>query len=201
MVAEVNFGAALVADVIGLTAKAKGLVVPFDEVRASRGKRVRAEPVAALYHAGQGRCHHVGVFPQLEEQMTFWTPKDPTSPDRMDALVWACSYLIPDLMLPPAEFAAWFRRFLPEVPKTLREPATVTDRSDPQIVHLDGLNLSRAWCLRGVAGALPEGDPLRKALAESAARHAEAGLAHVASGDYVGEHWLASFAVYLLTAS
>jgi phage terminase large subunit-like protein len=105
VVAEVNFGAALVADVIGLTAKAAGLVVPFDEVRASRGKRVRAEPVAALYHAGQGRCHHVGVFPQLEEQMTFWTPKDPTSPDRMDALVWACSYLIPDLMLPPAEFA------------------------------------------------------------------------------------------------
>lgn len=105
VVAEVNFGAALVKDVIGLTAKAAGVVVPFDEVRASRGKRVRAEPVAALYDAGQGRCHHVGVFPQLEEQMSWWTPLEPTSPDRMDALVWACSYLIPTLMLPPADFA------------------------------------------------------------------------------------------------
>jgi len=107
-----------------------------------------------------------------------------------------------DLMrrvLPPAEFAAWFRRFLPEVPKSLREPATVTDRTDPQIVHLDGLNLSRAWCLKHVAAALPADDPTRKVLAESAARHATAGLAHVASGDYAGEHWLASFAVYLLT--
>jgi phage terminase large subunit-like protein len=105
VVAEVNFGAKLVADVIGLTAKAKGVVVPFEEVRASRGKRVRAEPVAALYHPGQGRCHHVGVFPQLEEQMSWWTPKEPSSPDRMDALVWACSFLIPSLMLPPADYA------------------------------------------------------------------------------------------------
>lgn len=105
VVAEVNFGAALVRDVVALTAKAKGVVVAFDEVRASRGKRVRAEPVATLYDSGQGRCHHVGVFAQLEEQMCFWTPLDPSSPDRMDALVWAASYLIPDLTLPPAEFA------------------------------------------------------------------------------------------------
>ena len=69
-----------------------------------------------------------------------------------------------DLMrrvLPPAEFRAWFRRFLPDLakgePKNLLEPAKVTDRTDPQIVHLDGLNLSRAWCMRGIAAALPEG--------------------------------------------
>jgi hypothetical protein len=112
-----------------------------------------------------------------------------------------------DLMrrvLPPAEFATWFRRFLPNLakgePKTLLAPAKVTDRSDPQLVHLDGLNLSRAWCMRGIAAALPKEDPVRKVLAESAARHAEAGLRHVASGDYAGEHWLASFAVYLLSA-
>jgi predicted phage terminase large subunit-like protein len=105
VVAEVNFGAALVANVIGLTAAAEGIVVPFDEVRASRGKRVRAEPVATLYDAGVGLCHHVGVFPQLEEQMSLWTPKDPSSPDRMDALVWACSYLVPRLMLPPSDYA------------------------------------------------------------------------------------------------
>ena len=111
-----------------------------------------------------------------------------------------------DLMrrvLPSAEFRDWFRRFLPDVargePKTLLEPATVTDRSDPQLVHLDGLNLSRAWCMRSIAAALPKDDPARKALAEAAARHAEAALRHVASGDYAGEHWLASFAVYLLS--
>ena len=110
-----------------------------------------------------------------------------------------------DLMrrvLPLAEFRVWFRRFLPGVargePKALLTPAKVTDRSDPQIVHLDGLNLSRAWCMRGIAAALPADDPARKVLVESAARHATAALRHVASGEYVGEHWLASFAVYLL---
>jgi hypothetical protein len=65
-------------------------------------------------------------------------------------------------------------------------------------VHLDGLNLSRAWCLRGILSALPADDPARRALVVSAAKHAEAGLKHVASGDYAGEHWLASFAVWML---
>ena len=111
-----------------------------------------------------------------------------------------------DLMrrvLPPDEFRAWFARFLPGAargePKSLFTPATVTDRTDPQLVHLDGLNLSRAWCMRGIAAALPADDPARTALADAANRHAEAALGHVASGDYAGEHWLASFAVYLLS--
>lgn len=101
------------------------------------------------------------------------------------------------------EFAGWFRRFLPAVrggaPKALLQPAIVTDRTDPKLVHLDGLNLSRAWCMRSIAAALPQNDPARKVLARSAAAHAKAGLDHVASGNYEGEHWLASFAVYLLT--
>jgi hypothetical protein len=111
-----------------------------------------------------------------------------------------------DLMrrvLPRNEFSGWFNRFLPGIgrgePKPLLEPALVTDRSDPKLVHLDGLNLSRAWCMRNIAAALPESDPARRILNTSASRHAEAALAHVASGDYVGEHWLASFAVYLLS--
>jgi len=78
-------------------------------------------------------------------------------------------------------------------------PADVADRSDPKIVHLDGLNLSRAWCMLGIARALPENDPLRSVLIESAVRHAEATLPHLASGNHEGEHWLASFAVYLLS--
>jgi hypothetical protein len=111
-----------------------------------------------------------------------------------------------DLMrrvLPSAEFRDWFARFLPGAvqaePKSLFTPATVTDRTDPQLVHLDGLNVSRAWCMRSIANALPAGDPTRAILTASASRHAESGLAHVASGDYAGEHWLASFAVYLLS--
>jgi hypothetical protein len=113
-----------------------------------------------------------------------------------------------DLMrrvMQPREFATWFHRFLPDVakggPAALLQPAIVTDRSDPKLVHLDGLNLSRAWCMRSIAGALPASDPARKILSSAADKHASAALAHVASGDYAGEHWLASFAVYLLSPS
>ena len=106
-------------------------------------------------------------------------------------------------VMEPREFATWFHRFLPDVakggPASLVQPAIVTDRSDPKLVHLDGLNLSRAWCLRGIITALPKDDPARKALAASVAKHAEAGLKHVSSGDYAGEHWLASFAVWMLS--
>ena len=111
-----------------------------------------------------------------------------------------------DLMrrvMEPREFATWFHRFLPAVakggPVALLQPAIVTDRTDPKLVHLDGLNLSRAWCMRSIAAALPENDPARKVLSDSAEKHAAAALAHVASGDYAGEHWLASFAVFLLS--
>ena len=92
--------------------------------------------------------------------------------------------------LHPAGFAAWFRAFLPEVaagrPATLFVPVSVSDRSDGKIAHLDGLNLSRAWCWR-LIGAAPE----------AAAAHEAAGLAHVA-GDFMGEHWLATFALLAL---
>jgi hypothetical protein len=111
-----------------------------------------------------------------------------------------------DLMrrvLKPAEFEQWFHRFLPDVargePKSILRPAIVTDRSDPKLVHLDGLNLSRAWCMRSIAAALPEKDPARQILAQAATEHAKDALAHVSSGNYEGEHWLASFAVFLLS--
>jgi hypothetical protein len=101
------------------------------------------------------------------------------------------------------QFASWFRDFLPDIaqgqPATLLSPATVADRTDPKIVHLDGLNLSRAWCMAGLVSALPADDPARERLTASALRHAEDALTHVASGHYEGEHWLASFAVYMLS--
>jgi hypothetical protein len=107
-----------------------------------------------------------------------------------------------DLMrrvLGPQEFGRWYGQFLPELPSNLRSPAMVADRSDPKLVHLDGLNLSRAWAMRAVAAALPAGDPQKRVLLESAERHLDDALANVASGHYEGEHWLATFAVYALT--
>ena len=102
-----------------------------------------------------------------------------------------------------SQFYFWFHRFLPTIarnqPKQLLQPAIVTDRTDPKLVHLDGLNLSRAWCMRSIAAALPPNDPARKILARSARAHAQAALPYIASGNYEGEHWLASFAVYMLT--
>lgn len=116
------------------------------------------------------------------------------------------AFMEADLMrrvLSKAEFAAWFRRFLPGItrhqPQSLLEPAIVTDRTDPKLVHLDGLNLSRAWCMRSIAATLPANDPARRILARSARAHANAALPFIASGNYEGEHWLASFAVYMLT--
>jgi hypothetical protein len=100
-------------------------------------------------------------------------------------------------------FGAWLRRFLPGLaagrPAALFTPAVAGDHTDPQMVHLDGLNLSRAWCLRGMADALAADDPLRALLVDAAHVHLAAGVPSVQSGDYMGEHWLATFAVYALT--
>ncbi|MCL6741017.1 DUF2891 domain-containing protein [Sphingomonas sp. RB56-2] len=104
-------------------------------------------------------------------------------------------------VLAAGDFARWFAAFLPRLadrePEALFAPATVSDRSDGKIAHLDGLNLSRAWCWRSIAPLLPAGE---KAIAEAAAtKHLDAALPHVA-GDYMGEHWLASFALLALQA-
>ncbi len=112
-----------------------------------------------------------------------------------------------DLMrrvLPRSEFAAWLDGFLPglaaRTPATLFRPVPVSDRGDPQIVHLDGLNLSRAWCWRGIAAALPADDRRAGVAREAAARHLAAGLPAIDAGDYGGSHWLASFAALALSA-
>ncbi|MFL5283984.1 MAG: DUF2891 domain-containing protein [Rhodopila sp.] len=106
-------------------------------------------------------------------------------------------------LLPVDRFLPWFDRFLPELarqrPASLFTPAVVSDRSDGKIAHLDGLNLSRAWCWRSLAQALPAADPRRAVMLRAAEVHRAAGLPHVA-GDYMGEHWLASFAVLALDA-
>jgi len=104
-------------------------------------------------------------------------------------------------VLPSEEFAVWFRRFLPHLeqsePRTLFEPVEVSDRTDGKIAHLDGLNLSRAWCWSSLATSMPGSDPRAKLMHDAACRHRDASLRHVA-GDYMGEHWLATFALLAL---
>lgn len=99
-------------------------------------------------------------------------------------------------LLPTERFATWLDDFLTD-PSPLTEPVVVSDRTDPQTVHLDGLNLSRAWCWLRIAAALPGHDPRRAPAADAARAHREASLPHVL-GDYVGSHWLPTFAVELL---
>jgi hypothetical protein len=122
------------------------------------------------------------------------------------------------------EFAKWLAGFLPDLSAivslgetvpvagfdrelsrterqdyTLLTPAIVSDIADPKLGHLAGLNLSRAWTQRGILSALPRNDARRPALERSIEAHTAAGLGFVFSGHYEGEHWLATFAVYLLT--
>ncbi len=104
-----------------------------------------------------------------------------------------------DLMrkiLPKKQFIVWLKQFMPSLfdDKLKIEPGKVKDRTDGKLVHLDGLNLSRAWCLKGIASAINN-----KHLLQLANEHLETALPQVASGDYAGEHWLTSFAIYALT--
>ena len=101
---------------------------------------------------------------------------------------------------PAIEFANWLDRFL-SIPGEgdWLSPAVVSDRSDPHIVHLDGLNLSRAWMLEGIASALPPADPRLGVVLNTAKSHRRAGLSGVNPEHYAGSHWLGSFATYLVT--
>jgi hypothetical protein len=115
------------------------------------------------------------------------------SPALMEAMCMARAH--------PALFSGWFGDFLPRVaigePESLFTPAIVSDRSDGKIAHLDGLNLSRAWCWRSIA---PRLGPTERAIAERAAdEHLAAAMPYL-EGDYMGEHWLASFALLALLA-
>lgn len=107
-----------------------------------------------------------------------------------------------DLMrrvLPKQEFITWFNEYIPyQSLLHLTKLPVVSDRNDFQIVHLDGLCLSRSWCMKGIAALLPASDKRKQILVKSAIHHLNASLPNIASGNYGGEHWLASFAVYAL---
>ena len=108
-------------------------------------------------------------------------------------------------ILDPATFSRWLTGFLPGIPSSSAaawlQPAVVTDRADPKLAHIDGLNLSRAWMLRGIAHGLPRGDRRIPALRAAAQRHQDAALPAVTGEHYEGGHWLGTFAVYLTSGA
>jgi Protein of unknown function (DUF2891) len=111
-----------------------------------------------------------------------------------------------DLMrrvLPSVDFARWLQAFLPQISSARSgnwlQPVVSPDPSDPKLAHLDGLNLSRAWMLEGIASGLPKGDKRLFIIRATADEHRRAGLAAVTAQHYEGGHWLGSFAVYLVT--
>jgi hypothetical protein len=150
--------------------------------------------------------HDAALLDLLRETALRWYGAD------RDAQAWEPSgedFLSPVLteaacmarLLPAPDFAAWRDAFLPRIargePEALVNPAEVADRTDGRIVHLDGLNLSRAWCWRVLEQGFAAEDPRRALAADAAARHVAASLDHV-GGHYMGAHWLASFAVLAL---
>jgi hypothetical protein len=106
-------------------------------------------------------------------------------------------------VLASKEYATWLSAFLPQIPSNGNsawlKPVVSPDRSDPKLAHLDGLNLSRAWMLEGVASGLPKNDKRLPGLEATANAHRVAGLEAVTGEHYEGGHWLGSFAVYLTT--
>ena len=123
-------------------------------------------------------------------------PFEPSGEDFLSATLCEAA-LMKDVL--GAEFAAWLATFLPDpfgaATACLRSLAIVSDRSDGRLAHLDGVNLSRAWCWRTIADALPDPADTR-AIADA---HLAEALPHLAD-DYMGEHWLATFALLALEA-
>lgn len=166
-----------------------GLALPHAEARAAGGDARLRDALAAAAHRW---------FDDDVAAPGGWEPSgfDFLSPTLVEAELMS-------RLLPGDRFPAWLGRFLPGLadgePAAIFRPAVVSDSSDGQIAHLHGLNLSRAWCWRRIAEALPGGDPRVPMAAEGARVHAAAGLPHVVGGDYMVEHWLAAYAVLLLS--
>lgn len=150
---------------------------------------------ADLWEQASGRAER---WYRRDRDAQAWEPSldDFLSPTLMEAACMAS-------LTGARTFQPWFQAFLPRLdkmePSSLFTPAVSPDRSDGKMAHLDGVNLSRAWCWRVIAARLEANDPARAVAEESARTHLAASLPHVA-GDYMGEHWLASFALLALTA-
>ena len=164
---------------------------------------------ALPYAAQRARAGDAALLDAITAKARAWYGADTDYPGRYEPS--GHDFLSPALteaelmaqVLPQAEFPAWLERFLPGIaagePAALFTPAVVSDSRDGQIAHLHGLNASRAWCWRRIADSLPGGDPRIGPALAAAGRHAAAALPHVVGDDYMVEHWLACYAVLLLS--
>jgi Protein of unknown function (DUF2891) len=163
--------------------------LPFAQQQAAAGRGALLEAMITKVYAWYGSDT---LYPGS------WEPSghDFLSPALCEAELMA-------RIMPRAEFADWLSVFLPGIaggePAELFTPAVVSDASDGQIAHLHGLNASRAWCWRRVAESLSPGDPRTDAALRAARVHGEAALPHVAGDDYMVEHWLACYAVLMMS--
>ncbi len=137
------------------------------------------------------------------ERLKNWLPKlsNPVRIGEHDQTAFALGLM--RRVLSSQEFAGWLRTFMPQISQwgagKWLQPVVSPDPSDPKLAHLDGLNLSRAWMLEGVAAGLPKTDKRLPSIVATAVAHGRAGLAAVTGEHYEGGHWLGSFAVYLIT--
>jgi len=170
------------------TAFAFGLIADWAQARGDVGMARLLEERGRAYYGGDRDCA---------------LAYEPSGEDFLSPCLAEADFM--RRMLSREEYAAWLRAFLPRLPDDGRAdwlaPGIVTDRSDPKLAHIDGLNLSRAWMLEGIASGLPADDRRRSSLLATARVHAEASLPAVTGEHYEGGHWLASFAVYLTTGA
>jgi hypothetical protein len=175
----------------GNTAFAFSLSLPLAQRRAEAGDTALLEAIeeaaARWYDSDEGYAAE-------------WEPSDA---DFLSSALTEAELM--SSLLPRSEFPGWLERFLPEIasgqPSTLFSPALVSDPTDGYIAHLHGLNLSRAWCFRRLATALPPSDPRVPVMLAAAERHAAASLDQAVGSDYAVEHWLPAYAVLYLGAS
>lgn len=168
-----------------------------------------AFPLAQFFDWAKATNHEL-ILKQVTDQALAFYEKDRNYPIAYEPSgqdFFSPCLNVADLMrrvMPAPMFLSWLDEYLPGLRGgklgNLLVPATVSDFSDGQIVHLVGLNLSRAWTMFGVASTMEPTDARRIVLEKSAAMHTTEGLKYVDTGNYEGDHWLASFAVYLLSA-
>ena len=181
----------------------KGLSYP---VRSGTHNQTAFAMVLALDHA-RGETEEAGAEFLEEIALAFYGSDreyalhlEPSGEDFLSPALssgWLMSRVLKDVA-----FTAWLDQAMPQLGHGFAfQPAFPSDRSDGRFTHLDGLNLSRAWMLKDIAGALQENDPRRAELLSNAQIHRSAGLEGLESGDYAGSHWLGTFAAYLETGA
>lgn len=168
------------------TAFAFGLIWDWAVVAGDSDMLARLRDAAQRFYAGDKNCP-LGY--------------EPSGQDFLSPCLAEADFM--RRVLDGPQFSRWLATFLPGIPGAARkpwlEPGVVTNRADPKLAHIDGLNLSRAWMLRGIASALDPKDKRVPALLDAARRHGEAALPQVTGEHYEGGHWLGTFAVYLET--